>query len=158
VSACVSGGPYRSGSQYAESDLWMRIAMTNFNEKLSNLLQTILARPLPSPSFFRIPSENCQPLPSGGTEICSERDYFKIIVNRLGLSEGGRLWADFDPVLFILVDFIHGSEKVSQPFVVGPSLIRKGLGAMPHGLVLKDTLVSGPYPFRGGRIAITIVL
>jgi hypothetical protein len=44
------------------------------------------------------------------------------------------------------------------PKIVGPDLIQQKMGKLPHGFMLHDTLVAGPYPFRGGPVAISVIL
>jgi hypothetical protein len=58
----------------------------------------------------------------------------------------------------VVAEFNHAQERVVVPTVVGPNLIRKqGSSDQPrYGVVLLDTRVTGPHPYRGGDVDISV--
>jgi hypothetical protein len=76
----------------------------------------------------------------------------------LFLKEGRSLWDTFDPMVVMVTEFVYGDKKLSVPFVVGSGLFGQQPGRLPHGLLFNDILAAGPHPFRGGNVAISLVL
>jgi hypothetical protein len=79
-------------------------------------------------------------------------------LNELFLAEGRNWWATYDPVAIVITEFGYDNGRISVPLIVGPNLITANNPGLPHGIVLRDTCVAGPYPFRGGNVAITVIL
>lgn len=79
-------------------------------------------------------------------------------MNELFLCKGREWSSTFDPLVFTVTDAIYDKRIESVPFVIGPSLVKKQVAEIPHGILLKNTRVAGPYPFRGGHLAMTVVL
>ena len=94
----------------------------------------------------------------GRPEIVRDRAYFKLYINELFLAEGRNWWATYDPVVLVITEFVYDKGRISVPMIVGPNMIQQKMGSLPHGVVLHDTRVAGPYPFRGGPVAVTVIL
>jgi hypothetical protein len=86
--------------------------------------------------------------------IQPQRDYVLIRVNELFLSESRQWFTEIEPVVFASTEFLYGGQERTDPFVVGP----KKDETLPRGMVLKNTTVSGPHPYRGGPLTLTVVL
>jgi hypothetical protein len=112
----------------------------------------------PLPTIAALETSQCSPEGVVGREIERDRAYFSVEVKELFLTEGRKWWVTYSPAVLMIVEFIYGGQKISVPTLVGPNLIRQKNGQSPHGVVLENTLVAGPYPFRGGRVAITAIL
>jgi hypothetical protein len=90
--------------------------------------------------------------------------YFELWAHELFLANNRVLWATHDPVAVVAVGFLYNGEVISIPRIVGPSLIAEAggpcgaSGEAMHGTVLKDTLIAGPYPYRGGDVEVTVRL
>lgn len=84
--------------------------------------------------------------------------YFLVRINEMYLSYKRKWFSEYDPMVFVLSEFLYGGEKVSVPYVVGPSLLTDKIEKIPEGMILKDTTVAGLHPFRGGEFAISVVL
>jgi hypothetical protein len=138
--------------------------MMDFGSQLERFLDFIRRGRLPTPSSVLIPAEQCSPLGSAGIEIVKENAYFSVRINEIFLEQGRELWAEYDPMVVVLTDFLYGSERLSVPFVVGPNLFQSIQRTIdtntvtPHGLVYNDILVAGPHPFRGGNFGLTVIL
>jgi hypothetical protein len=67
-------------------------------------------------------------------------------------------------MVLVVADFIYGKTAISVPRIIGPNTIKgpslngQATLAAPHGMVLQDTRVIGPHPYRGGRVGLTVIL
>ena len=61
-------------------------------------------------------------------------------------------------MVFVLTEFSYGGAAQTVPFVVGPQLLSKWSQELPQGMLFRNTRVAGMYPYRGGRITISMVL
>jgi hypothetical protein len=127
-------------------------------QQFDNLFQLLKGGKIPIPTIAAFASERCLPRGAVGEEIVRDQDYFSIEINELFLAEGRRWWANYDPAVLIVCEFVYGGDKMLVPMVVGPSMMENQFGKLPLGVVLQDTRVVGPYPFRGDRIKISVVL
>jgi hypothetical protein len=100
----------------------------------------------------------CTPENSAGYAITRDRMYFEIRVNELNLAENREWWSVYDPMVVVVAEYNYAGEKVARPAVVGPSLIRTQTQTDKprHGVVLQDSLVVGPHPYRGGNVDISL--
>ncbi len=110
------------------------------------------------PEVVAIPAGQCFPAASVGDAVIRDRDYFSITINELFLIDARFGLATFDPLVVATTSFIYGDRRISVPSIVGPSLLKQDGKRLPQGVVLHDTTVAGPYPFRGGPVAISLVL
>jgi hypothetical protein len=108
------------------------------------------------PDVVAIPPAQCLPAGSAGADIGKDRDYFTVTINELFLSNARRGWATYDPMVLVTTSFLYGDKRISVPSVVGPGLLAQAGQRLPQGLVLQDTTVAGPYPYRGGPVAIAL--
>ncbi|MDI7865294.1 hypothetical protein MRS76_25705 [Rhizobiaceae bacterium n13] len=127
-------------------------------QQFRNLFELLRGGKIPIPIISAFPPDHCLPTGSIGQEIVKDNDYFSILVNELFLAQDRQWWATYDPVVLVISEFIYDKDKIVVPKIVGPSMIESQFGKLPLGLVLNDTCVVGPYPFRGGRISISVVL
>jgi hypothetical protein len=86
--------------------------------------------------------------------ITLQKDYIQIRVNQLFLSESRRWFTEIEPIVFASTEFLYGANMRTDPFVVGP----KKEEMLPRGMILKNTTVCGPHPYRGGPLTFTLVL
>lgn len=91
-------------------------------------------------------------------KILRNQDYFAVHVRELFIANTGRLWAEYEPMVFAATEYIYDNVKIVVPFVVGPSLINQPKGKIPEGLLIHDTQVAGWAPFRGGKVSLTMIL
>jgi hypothetical protein len=100
----------------------------------------------------------CTPANSAGYAIPRDRMYFEIRVNELHLAENREWWSVYDPMVVVVAEYDYAGERVARPAVVGPSLIRTQTPTdrPRHGVVLQDSLVVGPHPYRGGNVDISL--
>ena len=97
------------------------------------------------------------------TPFEEDKHYFDIVINEMFLSEkNNKGWMNtYDPMVFITAEFQYDSKQVTAPFVVGPSLTLKDKGQqLPKdgGMIYKNISVGGRNPYKGGPLAISLVL
>jgi hypothetical protein len=132
--------------------------------RFSDTLESMLAGHTPGPEIGFLPEDNCKPAGVVGRTIAKDRMYFELRAHEMFLASNRVLWATHDPVAVVAVSFIYNGEVISIPRVVGPSLVTAAggpsgaPGQAMHGTVLKDTLIAGPYPYRGGDVDVTVRL
>jgi hypothetical protein len=127
-------------------------------EPLSDLWKEIRSGHVPLPAVAVIPPECCLPAQTSGYRIPRDEMYFTIRINEMHLSENRKWWSVYDPLVLLVVEFNYGQERVTIPAVIGPNLIRKQSPSdQPrHGVVLLDTRVTGPHPYRGGDVVLSV--
>lgn len=91
-------------------------------------------------------------------ELVRHSGYFSVRLNQLALARGRSWWVSVSPMAFVVTEFQYGTERISVPFVVGPSMLEQYGQPVPNGMLFEDTLVAGPHPYIGGRISITTIL
>ena len=57
-----------------------------------------------------------------------------------------------------ITELSYAGAEVVLPFVIGPNLLGNKASMAPQGMLYRNTMVAGIHPFRGGRIASTVVL
>jgi hypothetical protein len=115
--------------------------------------------PAQVPARISIPASHVDCPDNIGKTLQSDRDYFRVTVNEIFLARSRQWFTTFDPMALAASEFVYAGDDAIVPFVVGPSLAEKTVGAnIPEGMVFKDTRVAGPHPYRGGGIALTMVL
>ena len=74
------------------------------------------------------------------------------------LAENRQWWTVYDPLVVVVAEFNHAQERVAILTVIDPNLIRKQAQSdQPrYGAVLLDTRVTGPYPYRGRDVDVSV--
>ena len=132
--------------------------MSEFLRGLLDQWERIRTGSVPLPSVAMIPPDRCSPTGSAGYRIQPDKMYFTVQVNEMHLAANRQWWAKFDPLVVIVTEFNYGTKRIAIPKIVGPELIPDPTnGGKPmHGIVLEDTLVAGPHPYRGGDVVISV--
>jgi hypothetical protein len=132
--------------------------MSGIFEPVSDLWKQIRSGHAPLPIMAVIPPERCLPEETSGYKIHRDKMYFTIRINEMHLAENCEWWAVYDPLVVVVAEFNHGHERVTIPTVIGPGLIRKQSSSdhPRYGVVLLNTLVTGPHPYRGGDLDLSV--
>ena len=95
-----------------------------------------------------------------GPPLEPDRHYFQVRVNEMFLSHSRQWYAQYDPLVFVGSEFIYDKPEIAVPVMVGPSLLERfgKKRELPGGTVFEDTRVAGLHPYRGGRLAVTVIL
>jgi hypothetical protein len=109
------------------------------------------------PEVVAIPDSRCTPNGSSGVDILKDDQYFTVTVNELFLDRYRFGLTTYVPMVIVTVSFLYGGKRISVPTVVGPGLLESNGQTLPQGILLEDTTVAGPYPYRGGPVAISLI-
>ena len=112
----------------------------------------------PLPEIAAVAPERCWPPGSAGTRIGRDEMYFTVRINEMHLGANRQWYTVHDPMVLVVTEFNYGQQRLTIPSVVGPNLIRTQMaGDKPkYGVVLLDTRVAGPHPYRGGDVDVSV--
>lgn len=110
------------------------------------------------PTWVPIPASRVDEPARLGAALARDRQYFQVRVNEMYLANSREWWVEYDPMVFASTEFIYDKAEIAVPFIVGPSMLQKLGQKVPDGMVLANTRVAGVHPYRGGRIAFTMIL
>jgi hypothetical protein len=128
-----------------------RMPVPTLRERLAAVWQKVRATKAFVPTRLEFPP---------GAALVKDGHYFHVRVKRLFLADQRTFLKTHDPLVFAVTDFEYGAGAMSVPAVIGPAVVAKYLkdGNAPLGTLLVNTTVAGPFPFRGGSLALTVVL
>ncbi len=132
--------------------------MADFFAQIERMWDTIRRGQVPLPMVAAIAPDRCSPDGAAGVWIGRDEAYFTLRVNEMHLSANREWYVVYDPLVLVLTEFNYGNQRVTVPSVVGPNLIGKQAeGQTPkHGSLLLDMCVTGPCPYRGGDIDVSV--
>jgi hypothetical protein len=112
------------------------------------------------PSRVAIPSSHVDEPARLGAPLEPDRHYFQLRVNEMFLSHARQWYTQYDPLVFVGSEFIYDKAETAVPVMVGPALLERfgKKRELPLGTVFEDTRVAGLHPYRGGRLAVTVML
>lgn len=93
-----------------------------------------------------------------GTVFAPHEHYFEVRVNEMYLTYARKWLSDYDPMVFVVSEFIYDKKEEAVPFVVGPMLMDKYGQKIPEGMVFSNTRVAGLHPYRGGNFTLSVIL
>lgn len=137
--------------------------------KIDDMFQKFLHKPAEPPSTIKFKNDHVfksdkqqklQQVPPWDN-FKLEEDYFEVVVNELFLAYSSKLWVQIDPTVLVNTKFGYDHKDFSVPYIVGPSSLSLPQGGVvPKGgkMVFSNTPVAGLYPYKGGRLNLTIVL
>jgi hypothetical protein len=133
--------------------------MSEFFETVRAFAAKLYSAPAVRPTVGRIPDQQCIPSEGVGREILPDQSYFTVVVNELFVAIGRQLWATYDPMVLVTIEYMYKGTNLAIPVVIGPGTIKRPAEQqIPHGIVINDIPVAGPHPYRGGKITITMLL
>lgn len=132
--------------------------MAGILEHLSSAWDHIREGQQPIGRLERIADERCKPDGASGTVIKRDEMYFSVRINQMELIMDRWFDTTYDPLVVVVTEFIYGGVRVAVPSVIGPGLIQTCIasGSPRYGTVLTDTRVTGPHPYRGGEVVVSI--
>jgi hypothetical protein len=132
--------------------------MNGLLNAVSQVWNELRAGRQPLPTVATIPPERCSPANTAGYSIIRDQMYFTVRINEMHLTENRQWWTVYDPLVVVVVEFNHAQNRVAIPSVIGPDLIRKQASSdqSRYGSVLLDTRVTGPHPYRGGDVDVSV--
>ena len=127
-------------------------------DRTKALFQNAASSPSQPSHFLPISSDRVDD-PSGiGGTLKANEDYFEIRLNELFLMNQREWFTTYDPMAVAVSESKYGGQVAAVPFVVGPSMLESLGNRLPQGMVLSNTRICGPQPYRGDGVAITVLL
>lgn len=132
--------------------------MNGFVETIGAALGRLLPAPVALPVVKQIDPRKTFPEGSSGATIRRNEAYFEVRVNQMCLAKNVSWFSVYDPLVVIIVAFDYGDKRQELPFVIGPGSIERHLaaGAPLFGTVLTDAKVTGPHPYRGSGVTLSV--
>jgi hypothetical protein len=127
-------------------------------ERLAEIVKSCRSGYVPGPDVIEIPDTQVIGGSKLGDEIRKDTHYFAVRVNEMFLAQGRRWFTEYDPLVFVCTEFNYDGERIRVPFIVGPTMLDYVKESIPAGFVFRNTRVAGLYPYRGERVAITVIL
>lgn len=133
--------------------------MVTISERWGNFWERIRESPARIPGRVVIPRDHVDEGEKLGIAFQPNEHYFEVNVNELYLTYSREWFSTYDPMVLVVSEFTYDQEVEAVPYIVGPTILEKKVGQkMPQGMICSDTRVAGLHPFRGGRVALTLVL
>lgn len=87
-----------------------------------------------------------------------DEHYFQVRINEMYLAYSREWVKTYDPMVSIVSEFLYNAKREAVPFIVGPSMLEKYKMPAPDGMVFENTRVAGLHPYKGGSIALSVML
>jgi hypothetical protein len=112
------------------------------------------------PNRLRVPQGRVSPADNLGAALAADQQYFEIRINELYLTYQRKWFAEYDPMVLVISEFSYAGQPTAVPVVVGPAMLSQlnPNTKAPAGMVFANTCAVGPHPYRGGEIALTVIL
>jgi hypothetical protein len=92
------------------------------------------------------------------TSFLADQHYFQVYINEMYLTNEREWFKVYDPMVFVVSEFIYDKKIETVPFVIGSSMLKQFGREIPKGMIFSDTRTIGPTPFRGGNFALAVIL
>ena len=108
----------------------------------------------------QIPPDRVRESGDPPTRFEPEKHYFSVVVNEMFLAKSRQWFSAYDPMAIVVSEFTYDGKPIVVPFVAGPSLLegKVATAQVPNGIAITDTHAAGPYPYNGGKLALTMIL
>ncbi|MBZ5509309.1 MAG: hypothetical protein LAO78_27950 [Acidobacteriia bacterium] len=126
-------------------------------DKCARLIKSIPKEERSMPYRVTIPMEDTDCGISPVAHFETNQNYFQVRLNEMYLSYERQWFTTFDPMVLVISEFTYDGEKHTVPFTVGASML-ENVDKIPEGMIFSDTRVAGIHPFRGGKLAISVIL
>jgi hypothetical protein len=136
------------------------MAMKELLDSLSTGWAALRERQQPNSKIYTVDSTDGATAGMSGTVIKRNAMYFSVRINEMRLSNNARWFSVYDPLVVVVVEFGYGKTRVAIPSVIGPQLLAGHVksGVPQFGTVLNNVRVTGPHPYLGGPIDISVQL
>jgi len=127
---------------------------------LSDIISRLSSSASQPPSDFFIKPENTDNPQRLATPFKSNEHYFMLQINEMFLSQDRQWFNKIMPLVYTSTEFKYKGieDKITTPFVVGPSLLSTQIKDHARDMIFRDTSVAGWHPYRGEKIAFTVLL
>ena len=137
----------------------MATTLENITSAVGNLWKRVQGSPSELPGAFAVDPTHTDQQKFLVSEIQKDGHYFQVRVNELYLPYDRQWFVDYQPLVFAVTECTYDGKPQAIPTMVGPQLMPKlPSGELPERMLFSNTRVAGLYPYRGGRLTLTIVL
>jgi hypothetical protein len=106
------------------------------------------------PAHLRIPN----PDTPTGEPFQPDAHYFQVRISELYLAHRQQWLSHYEPLLLAVPEFVYGAQPVVLPVVLGPAALADRMHKTAAGIVCRDIPITGWQPYRGGPLALALVL
>lgn len=131
--------------------------MASLTERCSAIWNSLRQSQSDIPTGVMIPADHVEGQQAAPSFKPGEH-YFQVRVNEMYLAFSRQWFAGFEPMVFVVSEFVYDKQREAIPFVVGPQMMEKYGQKLPAGMIFSDTRVAGLHPYRGGRLTLSVVL
>lgn len=132
--------------------------MASLVERCKDLWTNIRQSPAQIPARVMIPHDHVDEKDKLSSTFQPDKYYFQIRINEMYLTYSRKWFQEYDPMVFVVSEFIYGKKMEAVPFVVGPTMMKEFEKQIPTGMIFSNTRVAGLHPYRGGRLNLSVVL
>jgi hypothetical protein len=137
----------------------METTLENIKSAVCNLWKRVQGSPSELPGAFAIDPSHTDQMELLVSEFQTDGHYFQVRVNELYLPYDRQWFVDYEPLVFAVTECTYDGKPLAIPTMVGPQMMPKlPSGELPERMQFLNTRVAGLYPYRGGRLTLTIVL
>src|SRR3954451_21681914 len=105
---------------------------------ITEFSKRVLSSAMPTPTICHFPPAPILPPDAFGKQVPRDGAYFSVKVNELFLTSGRRFWAEYDPLIYVAVDFLYNSNRTIIPTLLGPRTLKTEKVDVPHGFLIND--------------------
>ncbi|VVB92341.1 Uncharacterised protein [uncultured archaeon] len=133
--------------------------MKSLTERWVNIWNSIRQSKAQMPTRVAIPTDHIDEGERLRKAFKPNENYFEVRVNEMYLAYSREWFNKFDPMVFVVSEFVYGKDVETVPFVVGPIMMEKyGIKIPKEGMIFSDTKVAGLHPYKGGQLALSVIL
>jgi hypothetical protein len=130
--------------------------MASLSQQWGDIWERVKQSPAELPTRIMIPRKNV--VNEKLSAIQPGVHYFQVIINEMYLTKRREWFSVYDPMVFIVSEFNYDKKRETVPYLVGPMMIEKNGQKAPAGMIFSDTRVAGLHPYRGGGLALSLIL
>jgi hypothetical protein len=137
----------------------MPTVLESVKSAVGRLWGCVKGSPRELPGTFQVDPAHTDQKKLLSSEIKKDNHYFQVRVNEIYLPYDRQWFVKYEPMVFASTECTYDGKEHVIPTIVGPQLMPKlPSGELPERMLFSNTRVAGLYPYRGGRISLTIVL
>jgi hypothetical protein len=96
--------------------------------------------------------------PEEGASFAADAHYFQVRISELSLAYRQEWFRAYEPLLIASTEFVYQDQPTALPMVAGLSGVGARLHRTGEGLALRDLRLAGWHPYRGGPLAVSLVV
>ncbi|MDJ0704349.1 MAG: hypothetical protein QNJ46_13780 [Leptolyngbyaceae cyanobacterium MO_188.B28] len=132
--------------------------MSLLTQRLHFFWSLVQQAPAQPPTCISIPHQQVNFSNVLGSTFQGDKHYFQVRVNEMFLASEREWFSQYDPLVFVISEFIYDNKIQVVPFIVGPALLENKGQQAPVGMIFSNTRVAGLHPYKGGRLTLSVIL